>query len=243
MSNSKLKSVEQLTSPIDLTVLNIIGGYLLIVLFLCITVNLALIYVFVRFERTRTGLNKFILVMGLFNMFGSIQLPFTIISHFSHRWIYFVKYFKISYFKLKKRWIWSKTSCIIFGFVNYFTCCMQVYLVSAITIVCFDVLNRKLNVKSISNRVIMISTAISLVLSLFWSLVPLFGWSFYSFEENRVSCSVQRVDYNEKSINVITYNAFALVVVYIVPFAVILFLGLKSILIVKVFRFVCLILI
>jgi hypothetical protein len=111
---------------------------------------------------------------------------------------------------------------------------MQVYLVSAITIVWFDVLNRQLNVKSISNRVIMISTAISLVLSLFWSLVPLFGWSFYSFEENRVSCSVQRVDYKEKGINVITYNAFALVIVYIVPFAVIIFLSLKSILIIKV---------
>jgi hypothetical protein len=62
----------------------------------------------------------------------------------------------------------------------------------------------------------------------------LFGWSYYSLEENLVSCSVKRVEYNEKGINVITYNAFALVAVYIVPFALILFIILNSIQIVNV---------
>jgi len=39
-------------------------------------------------------------------------------------------------------------------------------------------------------------------------MAPMFGWSYYSLEDGLVSCSVE---YNEKSINLISYNLFKIV--------------------------------
>jgi hypothetical protein len=85
MTTSDSKTANQLISPANPIALNLVGSYLLIVFLLCIKVNVILIYVFVRFERIRTGLNKLILVTSLFNLFGSISLPILVQSHFDHK--------------------------------------------------------------------------------------------------------------------------------------------------------------
>ena len=129
-----------------------------------------------------------------------------------------------------KRWIWPKITCIFAGFIIYFVGCMQVFLMSAISYVRYDILSKQLNEKSIGNRVIICSTLVSLALSLFWSMAPMFGWSFYSLEDGLVSCSVE---YNEKSINVITYNVGMFIFTFLLPFAIIIFANVKSLLIVN----------
>ena len=106
---------------------------------------------------------------------------------------------------------------------------MQVYMMAAISYVRYDILNRQLDEKSISDRVIFRSTLISLFLSLFWSAVPIFGWSKYSLEDGLVSCSVE---YNEKSLNVITYNVGMFTFVFFLPFAIIIVANVKSLFIV-----------
>ena len=69
-------------------------------------------------------------------------------------------------------------------------------------------------------------------MSLFWSAVPIFGWSYYSLEDGIVSCSVE---YNEKSLNVISYNIGMFIFVFILPFGITIYTNIKSILIVKLF--------
>lgn len=72
-------------SPINSIVLDFVGVYLIIVFLLCIVVNSLLLYVFVRYKKTRTALNKLIFIMTAFNLFGSIQFPFVIHSSFVHK--------------------------------------------------------------------------------------------------------------------------------------------------------------
>jgi hypothetical protein len=123
-------------------------------------------------------------------------------------------------------------SCVFCGFVIYFVGCMQVYLMTAISYVRYYILKKQKNEKSISNIVLINSVIISLVLSLFWSAVPIFGWSYYSLEDGIVSCSVE---YNEKSLNVISYNIGMFIFVFILPFGITIYTNIKSIFIVKIF--------
>ena len=63
---------------------------------------------------------------------------------------------------------------------------MQVFLMAAISYVRYDILKNQKNEKNISNKVIINSVIVSLVLSLFWSVMPIFGWSYYSLEDGLV---------------------------------------------------------
>jgi hypothetical protein len=106
---------------------------------------------------------------------------------------------------------------------------MQVFLMTAISYVRYDILKNRENEKSISNKIIIKSVIISLVLSLFWSGAPILGWSYYSLESGLVSCSVE---YNEKSLNVISYNIGMFIFVFILPFGITTYTNIKSFLIV-----------
>ena len=57
-------------------------------------------------------------------------------------------------------------------------------------------------------------------LALFWSIVPLFGWSHYSLEGALTSCSVEWV---EKSNNVTSYNVILFIFGYIMPISIIIY--------------------
>ena len=109
---------------------------------------------------------------------------------------------------------------------------MQVFLITAISYVRYDILKNQKNEKSISNKIIINSVIISLSLSLFWSGAPILGWSYYSLEIGLVSCSVE---YNEKSLNVISYNIGMFIFVFLLPFGITTYTNIKSILIVYVF--------
>jgi hypothetical protein len=94
-------------------------------------------------------------------------------------------------------------------------------------IVRYYILSRKLDLKTVNTGVILNLVLISSLLSLFWSLAPLLGWSSYTLEEGLVSCSAK---YNEQSWNVISYNMAMLLFVFFVPFLLTVILNVKSIL-------------
>ena len=123
--------------------------------------------------------------------------------------------------------------CVFCGFVIYFVGCMQVFLMTAISYVRYDILKKQKNEKSIGNVIIIKAVVISLILSLFWSAMPIFGWSHYSLESGLVSCSVE---YNEKSLNVISYNIGMFIFVFILPFGITIYASIKSLFIVKLFN-------
>ena len=111
---------------------------------------------------------------------------------------------------------------------------MQVFLMTAISYVRYDILKNQKNEKSISNKIIIKLVIISLALSFFWSGAPILGWSYYSLETGLVSCSVE---YNEKSLNVISYNIGIFIFVFILPFGITTYTNIKSFLIVIIIIF------
>ena len=105
---------------------------------------------------------------------------------------------------------------------------------SAISLVRYDILKNQKTEKSINNKIIIKPILISVVLSLFWSTMPILGWSYYSLEDGYISCSVE---YNEKSLNVISYNFGMLIFVFILPFGITIYANIKSFLIVIIIKY------
>ncbi len=69
--------------------------------------------------------------------------------------------------------------------------------------------------------------------SIFWSTMPLLGWSHYALENNLTSCSVE---WNERSLNVTSYNVCLFFFGFIIPLAIILYSNLRIIYIVGRFE-------
>lgn len=208
---------ENKPSPLSNFVLNLVGIYLTIIFISSILLNSLLLLVFIRYKKTRTPLNQLIMIMTIFNLIGSIQFPFVIQSHFVNKWI------------------WSKLVCIFCGYVIYFVGCLQIYLMTAISYLRFVIIRKPFSGELIKLGLTSKLIVICLFLSIFWSTVPIFGWSYYSLEDGLVSCSVE---YNEKSLNVISYNISMFIFVFIIPLGIIIATNVGSLLCVILIIFV-----
>ncbi len=69
------------------------------------------------------------------------------------------------------------------------------------------------------------------LLALFWSVVPLFGWSHYALEANLTSCSVE---WAERTFNVVSYNICIFIFGYIFPMGLIIYCNVKLMSIVRI---------
>lgn len=72
--------------------------------------------------------------------------------------------------------------------------------------------------------------ALCVLISLFWAICPLFGWSHYSLEGGLTSCSVE---WAERTWNVYSYNVTIWVFAYILPLATIVYCNLHMLVIVS----------
>ena len=116
------------------------------------------------------------------------------------------------------------------GFIMYFTACTNVYLMTLISLERYYILKFPTNVKNLNKKNVILAIGGSVMLGLFWSAMPLIGWSHYSLEDSYTSCSVE---WKEKSFNVLSYNVAIFIFVFFIPFGFILFSNLKSIIIVS----------
>jgi c-opsin len=81
-----------------------------------------------------------------------------------------------------------------------------------------------MNVARFSARNCFIIIGICFSMGLFWSSMPLVGWSYYSLEGAKTSCSVE---WNERSWNVTSYNATIFICVFLIPLVCIVATNLK----------------
>ena len=71
-------------SPIDCWKLNIIAAFVSLLLFLSVSFNSTLLWVFYSFKELRTPLNVFVIVLTAFNLFGSMsEFTFIITTNFA----------------------------------------------------------------------------------------------------------------------------------------------------------------
>ena len=121
-------------------------------------------------------------------------------------------------------------SCQLTGFIVYFVGCIQIYLMTALSYERYLILKNNKNLRSMRFRSVAKSIYFSILFGLFWSGKPLVGWSYYSSDGNKISCSVE---WKQKNLNVVSYNIGVFIFVFIVPFTLIIVTNLKSIIIVK----------
>jgi c-opsin len=113
----------------------------------------------------------------------------------------------------------------------YFIGTAGVYLMVAMSIERLMIICRPMSIKKITHRILLIVIGVCLFLGLFWSILPIFGWSRYSLEGVGTSCSVE---WYERSANVISYNIAMFVFVFFVPLFIIIVTNVKVVMIVRV---------
>ena len=113
----------------------------------------------------------------------------------------------------------------------YFIGSSSIFLMCAISFErCYNAYNLNLtNLKRLSSKTSIYITVFCLLFGLFWSSMPLVGWSRYSCDHG--ICSV---NLREKTLNVISYNIAMFIFVFFLPLIFLIFTN--SILLAKVFN-------
>ena len=107
---------------------------------------------------------------------------------------------------------------------------MHVYMMSIISFERYYVLKDPSNMKKINKKTVYTAIIVSLILSLFWSIMPLIGWSKYTLEDALTACSIE---WKKRNLNVISYNISIFIFVFLLPFTFIFVTNFKSYLIVS----------
>ena len=115
---------------------------------------------------------------------------------------------------------------------RYFCACTNVYLMTMISVERYYILKCPTNVKNLNKKKSYLAIFICVLLGLFWSFMPIIGWSHYSLEDSLTSCAVE---WKEHSLNVTSYNIAIFIFVFIIPFGAIVLANLKTIYIVNIF--------
>ena len=91
----------------------------------------------------------------------------------------------------------------------------------------FYIVQNLKNIKKFTLKICYYIVLFCTVNGLFWALMPVLGWSYYSLEASYTSCSVE---WKDKSFNVVSFNVSLFGFLYLIPVMVILTTSLKLIL-------------
>lgn len=203
-------------SPVECHTLKYLAYYCMLLLLVSLVSNVSLIVLYMQNKRLRNPLNSFIIAIITLNLVGSlIELPIVTLSNYNCQWFL------------------GKAGCFVSGFVMYFIGCASIFLMMAISFERLYIIYCPMNIKLISLRTSLLTIAICLLFGFLWAAFPLVGWSRYSLEGALTSCSVE---WNERSLNVISYNVAMFLFVYIVPLIVLVATNIKLIQIVRSFQ-------
>jgi hypothetical protein len=190
-------------SPISPIILNLLGSYLLLSMILGIVFNTLLLYIFKKYKDLQTPINTFIIAMTVLNLLGTIfELPWIIHSCFSHKWTS------------------GKFGCDLSSTIMFFIGCTSAYLMAAISFERFYIMYKPLNIRNISYKLAYIIILLCCLFGLFWSIMPLLGWSYYTMEDGLVSCAVE---FKGSNWNIRSFIISIFIFVYCIPFSIIIF--------------------
>jgi c-opsin len=128
------------------------------------------------------------------------------------------------YFSFLIRWTFSHSSCVFSAFLMYLIGVTSIYILSAASLARFYAVYNPLNVTIFSLKKCLSMIGGCFISGLFWSSMPLLGWSHYSLEGAGTICSVA---WNERSWTVTSYNASICVFVFLIPLLCIIWTNTK----------------
>lgn len=183
------------------------GGHLAIGIILTLSsiigilVNGSVIFTFMRNATLRTQTNWLILSLVISDFCMSfLGTPMVAVSSFYQTWVF------------------GTSGCAYYACLMSFMGYMSIVLLTAISISRYIVTVRREWTHCLTYNVVICTIAIGVLYSLFWSLVPLVGWSSYGHEPANTSCSVQ---WNRKDPLHYSYSVAIMIFNLAIPFAII----------------------
>jgi hypothetical protein len=148
-------------------------------------------------------MNTLIIALTALNLFGSIaELPWVIHSCFENKWTS------------------GKFGCNLSALIMFFIGCTSAYLMAAISFERFYIMYTPLKIRNISYRLAFLTIFICCLFGLFWAIMPLVGWSYYTIEDGLISCSIE---YRGNDWNIRSFIISIFIFVYLIPFGTIFF--------------------
>lgn len=197
-----VENIFEIQSPLDCDTLRILGLIHLVIFLVSIATNSFLLWTYCYHRQRSKSINLLVVIMTVLNLFGSLlESPFVVLS------------------QLHCRWVFKPYSCTMTGFVMYFVGCSSMYLLASVSVEQFYTIRNSLINGRITNQIMLKISVACICLSLFWALLPVFGFSKYTLEKSLTSCSVV---WNDPTLSVLVYNIVILVAVYMIPLCVIL---------------------
>ncbi|CAF4353988.1 unnamed protein product [Rotaria sp. Silwood2] len=190
-------------------ILRIFGYYFILLWIIGTVLNGTLLYTLIRNSKLRQ-LSTNILIGGLLlsDFIGAcFEIPFPALS------------------LIHCRWIFTYTGCVFEAIISYFVGCSNMYILCLISIDRYSIMTRPFQPPSNIIQRTYISIGCIYILSLFWTIMPLLGWSSYDYEGLGLSCSIQ---WTERSLNVISYNITVLIFIYFIPVMIILITNIRN---------------
>ncbi|CAF5017470.1 unnamed protein product, partial [Rotaria sp. Silwood1] len=184
-------------------ILRPLGYYLLVLWIIGTSLNAYILYVFIRYKNLRqSSTNIFICGLILVDFCGALfEIPLSAIALVGCRWMF------------------SYVGCVLEAIIAYFAGCSNMYMLCLISIDRYFVVTRLCSTSVILVKHAYITVLCGYLLALFWTLLPVIGWSSYDYEGVGASCSVK---WEERSLNVTSYNLTIFIFVYLIPVIIII---------------------
>lgn len=128
------------------------------------------------------------------------------------------------------RWVFGNLICTITGFIMYFIGCTSIYLLTVISFERWFVIMNPFKQRLFDKKISIFTVIFCCLFSLIWCIAPLLGWSHYSLELSKTTCSVE---WNDKSFNVVSYNFVIFGFVYFIPLVLLFITNIKLIIVVN----------
>ena len=87
-------------------------------------------------------------------------------------------------------------------------------------------MRNRISLQSLTYKTCAYAIFVCISLSALWAILPLFGWSYYSPEGIKISCSVE---WQDRSWNIMSYNITIFVFAFFLPLLILLIANLKII--------------
>lgn len=185
------------------------------VLFIIISLvaNLRVLYIYIRTKRYLKPVN-----------FVSIGLTFlnlvTILCYLSH--------YTIGLYL--RRVPFGDIGCLIQGFFALFTGTAGLWILALLSINRYCLVFYPLYLSHINVKHMLSILGIYFLVNVLWGLLPIFGWSDYSYEFNGLQCAM---NYNSNTLSVISFNITTLIFFWLIPISIGCYTNYKILLIVR----------
>ena len=173
------------------------GCFLLLITVVGIIENSIVLYIYINTKVLRSPTNTFIVAIAIADLLMAVfATPFA------------------AYSGLKGYWALGDVMCTFEGWFVYCFGLSSMYLLTAVSVDRYIVIAKPMKATMITHRVAVIAVGICFAGGLFWSVMPLLGWSSYGQEPCMFACGLK---WTEPSVANKTYIICIFIFCFAIP--------------------------